>query len=83
MNISLPAARSLALIAIASALAGCVSSGPYANPGRNSLDQRYNGAAAAPAPRYGHWSMNSYERSAERKAIEQDQPFSTVVPSRY
>jgi predicted small lipoprotein YifL len=75
--------RVCAAAAIVSAVAACSSTGPYYDPGQRALDQRYGATSAAPAPRYSHWSTNMHEREAERKAIEQDQPFSTVVPTRY
>lgn len=71
-----------ALVALSSA--SCSSTAFYSN---GDVGNRYG----EPAPRverrvggpYSHWTMNSYEREAEKKAIAQDQPFATVRPSRY
>ncbi len=83
MKFSHLTARVCALAIVSAAVAGCSSTGNYFNPGQRGLDQRYGTESSAPAPRYGHWTMNTYEREAEKKAIAQDQPFATVVPSRY
>jgi hypothetical protein len=86
MKISTSVARVAGLAAIAFSVAACASTGPYFAPGKRDIDQRYGNAQPVQeraAPRYGRWSMNGYEREAEKKAIEQDQPFSTIQPSHF
>jgi hypothetical protein len=63
-------------------MASCSSTGQYLDGGTN---KRYGGTGAvaerAYVPAYNRgWHLNSSEREAEKKAIAQDMPFSTVRP---
>ena len=62
------------------AMASCSSTGQYQDGG---LNKRYGKPVAERAyvPSSNGWHMNYSERDAERKAIAQDMPFSTVRPS--
>jgi hypothetical protein len=66
-------------------IASCSANGPSFDGG---LGKRYGGTGAvvegpAYVPAYRGWRMNYSERQAEKKAIAQDMPFSTVRPSAF
>jgi len=72
-----------AVAVLCGALTSCASTGPFLDQG---LGKRYGAPPAtvegrAYVPAYNGWSMNYSERQAEKKAIAQDMPFSTVRPS--
>lgn len=77
--------RFTALILLCGLVTSCSSASPYSDGG---LSKRYHGVDAgvegrAYVPAYNGWRMNYGEREAERKAIAQDMPFSTVRPSAF
>lgn len=74
--------RLAALALICGVMASCSSTGQYLDGG---LNRRYGGAVAERAyvPSSNGWHMNYSERAAEKKAIAQDMPFSTVRPSAF
>jgi hypothetical protein len=73
--------RLSALALLCGVMASCSSTGQYLDGG---IGKRHGdpGAVAERAyvPAYNGWHMNSSERQAEKKAIAQDMPFSTVRP---
>lgn len=75
--------RLSSLALLCGVMASCSSAGQYLDGG---LGKRYGGPGAvsegrAYVPAYNGWRMNYSEREAEKKAIAQDMPFSTVRPS--